>query len=66
MGAGGLGRQHALALAARGYTNKAISVQLYISDRTVQGHLAHIYAKLQTSTRTEAVMRAVSLGLIAP
>ena len=55
-----------LSLAARGYTNKAISAQLFISDRTVQGHLAHIYAKLQTNTRTEAVMRAVSLGLIAP
>jgi len=51
--------------AARGYTNKAISAQIFISDRTVQGHLAHIYAKLQTNTRTEAVMRAVSLGLIA-
>jgi DNA-binding NarL/FixJ family response regulator len=55
-----------LALAARGYTNKAISTQLFISDRTVQGHLAHVYAKLQANTRTEAVMRAVSLGLIAP
>ena len=52
-------------MAARGYTHKAISAQLFISDRTVQGHLAHIYAKLQTNTRTEAVMRAVSLGLIA-
>ncbi len=55
-----------LALAARGYTNKAISAQLFISDRTVQGHLAHIYAKLQANTRTEAVMRAVSLGLLTP
>jgi DNA-binding NarL/FixJ family response regulator len=55
-----------LALAARGYTNKAISAQLFISDRTVQGHLAHIYAKLGAATRTEAVMRAVSLGLLAP
>lgn len=55
-----------LALAARGYTNKAISAQLTISDRTVQGHLAHVYAKLQAATRTEAVMRAVALGLIAP
>lgn len=54
-----------LSLAARGYTNKAISAQLYISDRTVQGHLAHVYSKLQAATRTEAVMRAVSLGLIA-
>lgn len=55
-----------LALAARGYTNKAISAQLSISDRTVQGHLAHVYEKLQAATRTEAVMRAVALGLIAP
>jgi len=55
-----------LALAARGYTNKAISAQLFISDRTVQGHLAHIYAKLQANTRTEAVTRAIALGLLAP
>ena len=54
-----------LRLAAKGYTNKAIGVQLNISDRTVQGHLAHIFAKLQANSRTEAVMRAVSLGLIS-
>ena len=51
-----------LALVAKGYTNKAIGVQLGISDRTVQGHLAHIFSKLQSGSRTEAVMRAVSLG----
>lgn len=54
-----------LRLAARGYTNKAIGVQLSISDRTVQGHLAHVFAKLQVNSRTEAVMRGVSLGLIS-
>ena len=54
-----------LRLAAKGYTNKAIGVQLSISDRTVQGHLAHIFAKLQANSRTEAVMRGVSLGLIS-
>ncbi|MEW5828355.1 MAG: response regulator transcription factor [Chloroflexota bacterium] len=54
-----------LRLAARGFTNKAIGVQLGISDRTVQGHLAHIFDKLQAGSRTEAVMRAVSLGWIA-
>ncbi len=53
-----------LILVARGYTNKAIGVQLGISDRTVQGHLAHIFNKLQANSRTEAVMRAVSLGWI--
>jgi DNA-binding NarL/FixJ family response regulator len=54
-----------LSLAAKGYTNKAIGVQLGISDRTVQGHLAHIFGKLQANSRTEAVMRAVSLGWIS-
>ena len=54
-----------LHLAAKGFTNKAIGVQLTISDRTVQGHLAHIFAKLQANSRTEAVMRGVSLGLIS-
>lgn len=53
-----------LRLTARGYTNKAIAVQLEISDRTVQGHLAHIFDKLQANSRTEAVMRAVSLGWV--
>jgi DNA-binding NarL/FixJ family response regulator len=55
-----------LKLAARGYTNKAIGAHLNVSDRTVQGHLANIFGKLQVSTRTEAVMRAVSLGWLTP
>ncbi|MBI3738479.1 MAG: response regulator transcription factor, partial [Chloroflexi bacterium] len=54
-----------LRLAAKGYTNKSIGVQLSISDRTVQGHLAHVFAKMHAASRTEAVMRAVSLGWIA-
>jgi DNA-binding NarL/FixJ family response regulator len=54
-----------LRLAAKGFTNKAIGVQLAISDRTVQGHLAHIFAKMHASSRTEAVMRAVALGWIS-
>jgi len=53
-----------LTLTARGLTNKVIAVQLGISDRTVQNHLANIFGKLQAQSRTEAVMRAVSLGLI--
>lgn len=53
-----------LTLTAKGYTNKAIGVQLSISDRTVQNHLANIFQKLDAESRTEAVMRAVSLGLI--
>jgi DNA-binding NarL/FixJ family response regulator len=55
-----------LRLAAHGYTNKAIGVQLSISDRTVQGHLAKVFGKLHAASRTEAVMRAVTQGLIPP
>ena len=54
-----------LRMAAKGYTNKAIGIQLNISDRTVQGHLAHIFDKMQATSRTEAVMSAVSLGWIS-
>ncbi len=48
-----------LRLAAQGLGNKQIGATLNISDRTVQGHLANIYAKLHVATRTEAVMFAV-------
>jgi DNA-binding NarL/FixJ family response regulator len=54
-----------LRLAAKGFTNKAIGMQLGISDRTVQGHLAHIFDKMHATSRTEAVMRAVALSWIS-
>ena len=52
-----------LRLAGKGYTNKAIGVELNISDRTVQGHLATIYGKLDVSSRTEAVTTGAQAGL---
>lgn len=55
-----------LELVAQGFTNKAIGIQLGISDRTVQGHLSHIFDKLRANSRTEAVMRAVSRGWLSP
>lgn len=51
-----------LRLAAHGLTNKAIAVELGVSDRTVQGHLASIYGKLGVASRTEAVTKALKLG----
>lgn len=48
-----------LRLAAQGMGNKQIGAALNISDRTVQGHLANIYAKLHVATRTEAVLYGV-------
>jgi DNA-binding CsgD family transcriptional regulator len=40
-------------LAARGMTSKAIGGTLYISDRTVENHLANVYAKLGVINRAE-------------
>lgn len=58
-------REHeVLLLAAAGLTNRGIGVQLAISDRTVQGHLASVYAKLNVGSRTEAVTKALKIGVI--
>jgi len=53
-----------LRLAAQGRTNRAIGRELDISDRTVQGHLANIYGKLNVASRTEAVTEALKRGWI--
>ncbi|OJX40277.1 MAG: hypothetical protein BGO78_15015 [Chloroflexi bacterium 44-23] len=53
-----------LALVAKGLTNRLIGFELQISDRTVQGHISRIFAKLQVNSRTEAVIRGLSLGWI--
>jgi two-component system, NarL family, response regulator LiaR len=53
-----------LRRAARGLTNKQIGADLNISDRTVQNHLANIYAKLGVTSRTEAVTAGLQRQLI--
>jgi two-component system, NarL family, response regulator LiaR len=53
-----------LTHAASGKTNKEIGGILFISDRTVQGHLKNIYEKLGVATRTEAVTVALQHGFI--
>lgn len=54
-----------LDYARRGLTNKEIGRELFISDRTVQGHLKNVYEKLGVTTRTEAVTVALKYGFIA-
>jgi NarL family two-component system response regulator LiaR len=53
-----------LRLATRGLSNSEIAKDLCLSIRTVQGHLGHIFNKLQVSSRTEAVVRALKEGWV--
>ena len=51
-----------LMLAAKGKTNKDISVDLNISEHTVGTHLVNIYRKLGAESRTAATLKALQLG----
>ena len=53
-----------LNMAARGLSNQEIANELCLSLRTVQAHLGHIFNKLQVSSRTEAVVRAIKEGWV--
>jgi HD-GYP domain-containing protein (c-di-GMP phosphodiesterase class II) len=53
-----------LVLLARGLTNKQIGGELYVSPRTVQHHVAHIYDKIDRRTRAGAAMFAMEHRLV--
>lgn len=40
-------------LAAKGLSNREIAESLYVTRKTVELHLGHVYAKLQIKTRTQ-------------
>ena len=52
-----------LRLLADGLTNREIAARLFISQKTVGAHMAHIYAKLGVHSRVEAAGRARQLGV---
>ncbi len=54
----------ALTLTSRGLSNKEIAAEMGVSPRTVQSHLASVFAKLNVASRTEAVMEGLRLGII--
>jgi DNA-binding CsgD family transcriptional regulator len=55
-------------LAADGQTNRQIAHGLYVTLKTVETHLAHVYAKLGISRRDElpAALAGENLGVPTP
>src|SRR4029078_328094 len=45
-------------LVSEGLTNKDIAARLFVSPRTVQSHLTHVYTKLGVSSRVQLVQEA--------
>ena len=52
-----------ICLMAQGLSNKEIAARLFISAKTVEHHVGHIYDKIDTRTRPGAAMFAVEHGL---
>ena len=52
-----------LGLIARGRNNQEIAKHLYLSPKTVRNHISNIFAKLQVTDRSQAIVRAREAGL---
>jgi len=53
-----------LNLLALGYANKEIAARLHIGEKTVKTHVSNILSKLGVTSRTQAALYAVRIGLV--
>jgi DNA-binding NarL/FixJ family response regulator len=53
-----------LRLAAQGLRNQEIADRLSLSQRTIEGHLSHVFSKLNVGSRTEAILHAAAHGWV--
>ena len=51
-------------MLVKGFTNKAIAGEFFISEVTAKKHVQSIIAKLDACNRTEAAVKAVRAGLL--
>jgi DNA-binding NarL/FixJ family response regulator len=52
-----------LELMARGYDNRRIARELFLSDKTVRNHVSSLLGKLEASDRADAILRARRAGM---
>lgn len=55
--------EEVLRLVAKGYSNKQIAAELYISETTVRSHVSSILGKLHLASRTQAALYALREGI---
>ncbi len=55
-----------LVLVSQGASNTEIADQLFLSERTVKGHIGSIFGKLGARDRAAAIIVAYESGLIVP
>jgi len=53
-----------LTLVSQGLSNKEAAAKLYLGVRTVKWYVSNIYAKLDVSSRTQAIAKARQLGIL--
>ncbi len=56
--------QDVLHWLVQGASNEMIAKQLYITVATVKAHLTAIFEKLKVRSRTQAIVKAIKLGLV--
>jgi DNA-binding NarL/FixJ family response regulator len=53
-----------LYLAGKSLSNREIADKMGLSLHTIEAHMRHIFSKLQVTSRTEAILRAIKEGWI--
>ena len=61
-----LREQECLRRVSRGISSKEAAQQMGLSPKTIDFHIANAMTKLRAATRSQAVVRAITLGLLEP
>lgn len=54
-----------LKLVGKGLTNQEIADQLFVSNNTIKTHTSRIFEKLEVKNRTQAILKAKQIGIMA-